>query len=163
MEFLRDKGLHADVNQKDILFLNCLDFRGARYDKGNHYGQATRILRNVIEYDRRKLQVILEKISKELQENSRITHLVFWCSHGKHRSVAAATLTQHALEKMSSQWHVQERVDLMQNDWSQWKCFWVPCAECDRWNQEKEKCFCRTFNMLEDAWKRFTPGLAAMT
>eukprot|EP00975_Prorocentrum_lima_P055526 11643307-Prorocentrum_lima.AAC.1 len=75
--------------------------------------------------DRAHLRVVFKQVSKALNEDRRITNLIFFCDHGKHRSVGVADLTSNAMRLATNAWHIGDLVNLMKKFWSRSKCGWA--------------------------------------
>ena len=114
------------------VLLGCRDFQGARYHVQWHYGRSTRVLTNTMAKGRKHLVVVFKRVCQELQEDPEVEILVFFCDHGKHRSVGAADLTSNAMRLARGAWNIPEMHNNMREFWSKNKCGWEPCPECDR-------------------------------
>ena len=84
---------------------------------------------------------VFTKVCKALNEDHDIDTLIFFCDHGKHRSVGVADITSNAMKLATSAWTIRGLVHLMKQYWSRKKCGWVRCAECDQPNILKEEVY----------------------
>ena len=128
------------------------DIPGARCNVQWHYGRSTRVLENIMSKDRKHLEVVFTRVSNALQEDPDIENLIFFCDHGKHRSVGAADLTSNAMRLASDAWGIEEMNNLMRKYWSRKKCGWASCMECDLGNVRKNNAYPQAAHLFNQVW-----------
>ena len=143
---------HGPPKSHSVL-LDCRDFQGARCNVQWHYGRSTRVLTNIMAKDREHLQLVFSRVCKALQEGPDIENLIFFCDHGKHRSVGAADLTSNAMRLASDDWDIQEMHNLMREFWSRKTCGWQPCPECDQGHADKNNAYKQAAELFMQAWE----------
>ena len=142
----------AGLNKQSCLLLDCRAFQGARLGVGNHYGKSTRVISNILSIDQKELKAVFKFISTSLQCVKSIDTLVFYCDHGKHRSVGVESLTANAMALCTNAWAIKPTVHLMRMYWSRKKCGWAKCAECDLHNDQKEGAFVAAAELFKEQW-----------
>ena len=115
-------------------------------------GTSTRAIKNTMKLDMGHLEVMFTEICKALCEDPHRDILVFFCDHGKHRSVAAANLTSNAMRRVSSAWHIKGVIHCMREYWSRKKCGWKSCQECDDMNEDKETAYSEAAQLFRQLW-----------
>ena len=123
------------------MLIDCRAFQGARTNVQWHYGSSTRVITNIMAKDKHHLRNVFKNVCKALNEENKIDTLVFFCDHGKHRSVGVADITSNAMKLATSAWTICGLVHLMKKYWSRKKCGWARCAECDQPNMLKEEVY----------------------
>ena len=123
------------------LLIDCRPFQGARANVQWHYGSSTRVITNIMAKDKHHLRNVFKKVCKALNEDHQIDTLIFFCDHGKHRSVGVADITSNAMKLATSAWTICGLVHLMKKYWSRKKCGWARCAECDQPNMLKDEVY----------------------
>ena len=147
-----EQELHdAGVSMKQSLVLDCRDFQGARHGVEWHWGTSTRVLVNILRADRDSLRIVFDQVAKDLT-NRDINNLVFFCDHGKHRSVGVATLTSEAMKMACKGWQIHDVKPLMRKYWSRKKCPWIYCPECHQQNDTKLQCYKDALDMFTQQW-----------
>ena len=142
----------AELDKDKCLTLDCRGFMGARCNVQWHYGTITRVITNIMDKDKEQLKEVFKKICSALQENEKLDTLIFYCDHGKHRSVGAADVVSNAMSRVSGAWDILPMVHLMKQYWSRKKCGWCPCEECDKHNEEKEDAYQEAADMFYEEW-----------
>ena len=152
---MEDELRDAGVNTHQSLILDCRAFQGARSGVEWHWGGSTRVLDNIMRKDQAHLKVVFETICKNLDRTTDPVHnLVFFCDHGKHRSVGVATLTSLAMRLASNRWRIRSLRPLMKQYWSRRKCPYIDCAECLEDNPTKQKCYQEALKLFKQEWQR---------
>ena len=134
---LLDAGVPADT----CMLIDCSDFRGARATVEWHWGASTRVLVNILDLDRPMLKDVFGRVCKNLKNaHVPILNLVFFCSHGKHRSVGVATLV--GTSRACNRWCIKDTKPLMQQYWyKKKKGHYTDCPECLEGNDTNQKCY----------------------
>ena len=125
---------------------------GARNNVQGHYGASTRAIKNIMKLGMGHLEVMFKEICKALCEDPHLDTLVFFCDHGKHRSVGAENLTSNAMRRVSSAWHIKGVIHCMRMYWSRKKCGWKSCQECDEMNADKETAYSEAAQLFRQLW-----------
>ena len=118
----------------------------------HHYGQSTRVITNILNRDKQRLKRVFRDVCWSLQWDPFVDTLVFFCDHGKHRSVGVESLTANAMALCTTAWEIPYPVHLMRKYWSGKKCGWAKCAECDFHNEEKQAAFLVAAELFMEAW-----------
>ena len=106
-----------------------------------------------MEKDRPALMDAFGQVCKNLNKTHvPIFNLVFFCSHGKHRSVGVATLTSMAMRRASDGWRIKDVNPLMKQYWSRKKCPYINCPECLQDNDVKQKCYEDALELFKKQW-----------
>ena len=103
--------------------------------------------------DRKHLEVVFKRVCNALQEDPDIENLIFFCDHGKHRSVGAADLTSNAMRLVIDAWDIEEMNNLMRKYWSRKKCGWDYCRECAHMNNLKRDAYNQAAELFNKVWE----------
>jgi len=117
----------------------------SKQEQWKHTGTHIRAMQRLVHENSERVQATLKNFAFQFgrQKTRRRVHTVgVYCDHGKHRSVAMATLLVMLLEMLGA---CAEPDHLSKPNWGRRTCGWKDCEDCDLKNhQEARKQLART-------------------